>query len=210
VKARLLLSTLIVPTLLTAVPAGAQSPLGVYGGLQGGYGRTSVEATATTASGSASDDDSSGDLIGGVFLGFGGRNSRLYGAVEGDFSINNNEKSYSSGSDSLKIEQGRTFGVSGLVGYYVTDQAMIYGRAGWAQTKFEATVNTSDGSASEDDNFNGFRLGGGADFMFTSNLFARAEYSHTWYGENTYISGTNSISLEPSEDLFLVGVGYRF
>ncbi|HYG85975.1 MAG TPA: outer membrane beta-barrel protein [Azospirillum sp.] len=199
----------------TAVEANAQGSgasafNGPYVGLQGGYGNTSVEAKVTDGIDTASGKEDKGAFIGGLFAGYGVTHNKFYGGVEAEGLFSANEYSETFGGITGKIEQQQSVGLSARLGYTVTDNVLLYGRAGWVWTKFEASLSDGLDTISEDDWFNGPRLGAGAEFTLGNGLFGRVEYTHTWYNEKTYRDGPVSVSFEGKENLFMAGVGYRF
>jgi outer membrane immunogenic protein len=199
----------------TTVGAGAQSTgaaafNGPYIGLQAGYGNTSVEAKITDGINTEAGKEDKGALIGGLFAGYGMTHNKFYGGVEAEGLFSTNEYSETFGGITGKIEQKQSIGLSARVGYAVTDNVLLYGRAGWVWTKFEASLSDGVDSISEDEWFNGPRVGAGAELAFGGGLFGRVEYTHTWYNEKTYRDGPVSVSFEGKENLFMAGLGYRF
>jgi outer membrane immunogenic protein len=183
---------------------------GSYVGLQGGYGMTTAEATFSNGIGSISGEEDGSAFIGGAFVGYGLTNGNLFGGVEVEGLFSGIEESATEAGLGLTVEQKYSVGISGRVGYVVTDNILLYGRAGWVWTQFEASATDGIDSESDDDWFNGPRVGVGAEVAVASGLFGRIEYTHTWYNDNDYRIGPISAELGGDEDLFMVGVGYRF
>lgn len=68
----------------------------------------------------------------------------------------------------------------------------------------------SDG-ASDENSHVGFVAGGGVEARFTDSVFARVDYKHYEFGDETYsIAGWSSFSADGKADVFTAGVGYRF
>ena len=97
-----------------------------------------------------------------------------------------------------------TYGVGFRVGGVFADKYLVYGRFGWARTNVEASVT---GLGSDDEDFDGFRFGGGFEAIVWDNVSARAEYTYTIYEDPFDVSG---VSLDINQHLFRVGVAYYF
>ncbi|MCH8808575.1 MAG: hypothetical protein IH993_01885 [Proteobacteria bacterium] len=95
-----------------------------------------------------------------------------------------------------------TYGVGFRVGGVVADRYLIYGRFGWVRTNAEAS-HISIGTKDED--FDGFRFGGGVEGKFGS-VGVRAEYTYTTY-EDPGITGWD---IDANQHLFRIGVAYYF
>jgi outer membrane immunogenic protein len=182
---------------------------GSYIGSQGGYGSTTTKMSITGPGGSLLKDEDDGAFIGGGFVGYGGTiGGRLYGGLEAEGLISGIEESVTDAGVTLTVKQTYSFGISGRIGYVVTDTILAYGRVGWVWSKFEATAINGVDRLNDDDWFNGPRVGGGVEIAMGSGLFGRIEYSHTWYQDNQYRTGGETLG--GNEDVFVVGLGYRF
>ena len=91
------------------------------------------------------------------------------------------------------LELSRDLAASLRLGYIVTPRALLFGKVGYANTRFEAS-NSNTGASVE-----GVRYGGGVEFAVTGNTYVSAEYQRTEYED-----GVNG------RDAGLVGVGFRF
>lgn len=173
---------------------------GFYGGGQVGYSNINVEVTVA---GVGSADDNLDGFGGGGFIGFGGTNGQLYGAIEAELGFDGADWSATSGGITADVEAQLTFGLGARIGAVIDDRYLIYGRAGWVRTNVELSV-TGIGSADED--FNGFRFGGGVESVW-GNFGYRAEYTYTIYEDPFEISG---VDFDFNQHLFRVGVAYYF
>ncbi|WP_253448303.1 porin family protein [Halomonas sp. Y3] len=95
-----------------------------------------------------------------------------------------------------------SYGIAARFGGHVSDEVAAFGLLGYQRTSFEART----GVFSEDRNFDGLRLGAGADFRVAPQLDLRAQYARTWYNSRTF----NDVKFDPEESTFEVGVIYRF
>lgn len=71
-----------------------------------------------------------------------------------------------------------------------------------AKYRFYDADSDSFESFSEDEDFNGFRFGVGAEYQSTEQLFLRGEYSYTMYNEEGVV--------EPDAGVFQLSIGLRF
>ena len=173
---------------------------GPYVGGQAGYSIINVDIT--TSAGSA-DDDMDG-FGGGGFIGFGGTNGSLYGSIEAEVGYDGASWSAVSGGLTVDVEAQLTYGVGFRIGGVVADDLLLYGRIGWVRTNMELSV-TSLGSADQD--FDGFRIGGGVEGMLADRIGVRGEYTYTMYEDPFSVSG---VEFDINQHLFRVGVAYYF
>jgi outer membrane immunogenic protein len=176
-----------------AVPAGWDGPyLGVMGGAA--WLKNHYDFGATSAS-----RTQSGGLL-GTFAGYNKQlDNGIVLGVEGDFSYNWNKRTVL-GNDVGTDWQGS---LRARAGYAVTDNALLYGAAGWTVTRGYIDPPTSGKSTRA---LNGYTLGLGVDYKFTNNMFARAEYRFNDYGSKD-IKGVN---FNPQQHQVILGLGYKF
>ena len=101
---------------------------------------------------------------------------------------------------------GSTFGVkakrdldaSVRVGAVVGSRALIYGKVGYANSRFRATLVDATGTVRASDNLEGVRAGVGVEYALGTNSFAKAEYRYTNYEQGV------------DRNQALIGVGFRF
>jgi len=168
---------------------------GAYLGIQGGGGWANGEFSGFGIAGSE-------DANGGLFGGFAGYNyqfdNRLIIGVEGDLEYNWNEQKIF-GADFGTDWAGS---VRGRVGYAL-DHALIYATAGWAATRGYVDV---PGLGKEEATFNGYTVGAGLDYAFTSNIFGRAEYRYSDYGDKDL----QGINVDVDQQTVKIGLGVKF
>ena len=187
---------------------------GFYVGGQAGYSIINVDVSVT---GVGSADDDMDGFGGGGFVGFGGTNGSIYGSIEAEVGYDGAQWDTSVsvpgvGSATLDLEAQLTYGVGFRVGGVVADNLLIYGRIGWVRTNVEAEATVSiiglaTASASDDEDLDGFRIGGGVEGKLADNIGVRGEYTYTIYEDPSDVSG---VSLDINQHLFRVGVAYYF
>ncbi len=195
-------ATLVASISITGV-AFAQTSLfdGVYVGGQVGYSNINVELTVA---GLGSADDNLDGFGGGGFTGYGVINGPYYVAVEAELGYDGADWSATSGGLTLDIEAQLTYGVGFRVGYVVADNVLLYGRVGWIRTNIEASAT---GFGSDDEDFDGLRVGAGVEGMLADNIGVRGEYTYTIYEDPSDLSG---LEIDLNQHLFRVGVAYYF
>jgi outer membrane immunogenic protein len=122
----------------------------------------------------------------------------LYGVTAGyDIAVTPNitfgpEVSFSdttSGADGVEVS--RDLAASVRLGYVLNPQFLLFGKVGYADTRFEALGTNV--------NFEGVRFGGGVEFALTNNAYISAEYQRSEYEDGF-----------GGRDAGVVGVGFRF
>ena len=203
---KLLLSAIVfVVGISMAGTASAQNSAfeGFYVGGQAGWSSIDADLTVT---GVGSGSDTGDGFGGGGFVGFGGTSGILYGSIEAELGYDGAEWSETSGGVSAEIEAELTYGLGFRVGWVAADNMLIYGRLGYVNTEVELSVSGAVvGSLDED--FDGFRFGGGVEGMLGENIGVRGEYTYTLYEDVDVVPGAN---IDADQHLFRVGVAYYF
>ncbi len=200
----LLAGTLLIGLSMGGSAAAQTSPFeGYYIGAQGHYSYINVDVDI---SGVGSGDDNLDGFGGGGFIGWGGTdpNNSFYGSIEAEVGYDNADWSDSIGGVTVEAEAQYTFGLGMRLGLVLADRYLLYGRAGWQRTQFEASAA---GFGSEDEWFDGFRFGGGLEGFITDNFAVRTEYTYTIYNDPTDISG---VDFDVNQHLVRVGGAFYF
>ncbi|HEY0028060.1 MAG TPA: porin family protein [Allosphingosinicella sp.] len=102
--------------------------------------------------------------------------------------------------DTLCAKAGRDLYVGGRVGAAVGSNALVYAKAGYTNTRFEASYQASATATqvSTNEDLDGVRVGGGVQFGLGPNLYAKAEYRYSNYEQGF------------DKHQGLVGVGFKF
>lgn len=179
---------------------------GPYVGAQIGY---SVYDFKLTTPSETIDGVSGRGADGGVYAGWGMLFSpTYYGGVEAEYSWSGAKHETTSPGASGEIKDKDNFGLSARLGWLPSSNVMLYGRAGWQRASLDYSGNVAGiGAATINKDHDGFRLGVGTDVAMAGNWLMRLEYDHTWYNKETLAPGAES---EPRNDLFRVGVAYKF
>jgi len=202
-------------TLVSATPALAADPVeetpppvvtepAVYdwnGGYIGIYKGGSWVNGNFRFDGDSANEDFNGFTL-GKFVGYNVMYDSFVVGAEADLTYSWNDNSYRALGE--KHEVGTDWGGSlrGRLGYAV-DNTLIYATGGWAFTN--GFIDTP-GGGDADHTFNGWTLGAGVDWAVMSNVFVRAEYRFTNYGN----AKLNGIKVDLDQNQALLGVAYRF
>ena len=150
--------------------------------------------------------DDKNKVGGGIYGGYGVQMDQIYFGLEGGFYLNNTpEPTFSFDTTNGGLKAKNTFDISGRAGF-VAEQVLFYGLGGYTNTKFDTTGL----AANVDKRLGGFRYGGGIEFAMTPQFSIRAEYTRAEYKKWDVASGTNTITLDPDENRFLIGASFHF
>jgi len=187
------------PRRVTApAPYVAQVPVftwtGLYAGVNAGYGWATQKGAAGATFGKMD-----GAQVGGT-VGYNYQMGQIVLGVEGDDAWNrarNTNVGAISKSTNIATARGR-------IGYAV-DRVLLFTTGGYAG----GTVDRTIGAASANDWHNGYALGGGMEYAFTSNVSAKAEYLYTDLASKTDTAGLPSRA-GLTQNTVRMGVNYRF
>jgi opacity protein-like surface antigen len=186
---------------------GTMSPLsGFYVGGYGGYSWNEAELDGTDFELDVDGADYGGfvgyklgwlmDEVNGFGIGMSGALEVSYGSSEAD----DDDELGALGS----VEKGDDWGVSFRPGFEAVDNMTSplgftpYGILGWRWTEYEADTVAGD----DEETYDGFELGLGTEITTFGNFGVRAEYSHTFYGEQD--------DIDIDSDAVRVGLAYHF
>lgn len=129
-------------------------------------------------------------IFGSIFGGYGWRYDRFYLAAEGnanisslEYKLTNDEyvhQNFSKTTFTIK----RSYGVSLLPGYFLSETTLFYGRVGYANGRLK--IKESDPSINSiTQNLDGIRFGLGVRHAFTPNWIGMMDYSQIHYDHVT-------------------------
>ena len=199
-----------------AQPITAFNYGGAYGGVQVGYGGLISQNAGLRKAPQTLDAQRAGyGATAGAFAGYGleiGKQYYLGGELD------------SEGSNAdWNIERdptGRVYSVSKIysvdasliAGYIFEESTLVYGRIGVAHTRFANKYHDEGGAnyVAPDISENGLRLGGGVAVPLSAHTFLRLDYTWTHYGSYAVNYVTGSDSFRNSENVFRIGIGWKF
>ncbi len=172
-------------------PAPVFTWTGLYAGVNAGYGWATPKGAANTAFGSMD-----GASVGGT-IGYNHQMGQIVVGVEADDAWNNargSKTGVSSKSTNVATARGR-------VGYAM-DRVLLFTTGGYAGASVERTI----AGASPKDWHNGYALGAGMEYAFTSNVSAKAEYLYTDLSSKDATAARAGLT----QNTVRMGVNYKF
>jgi outer membrane immunogenic protein len=118
------------------------------------------------------------------------------------------------GGDEVCAGTGRTFTIGARAGVPVAKSLLLYGKAGYTNTRLNASYEDFDNiidDISDSNSMDGIHFGAGFELApGTSGVYIKGEYTYTMYkGGNETIEGID-FSADAHRHQGLVGVGIRF
>lgn len=138
----------------------------------------------------------SDDFAYGVIGGYGRVKDNTYYGVEVNFDYNTADYRWdgdkSNDFESIDIEE--SYGISARLGYVVNNW-IVYGLIGGQRARIDAKVDygTKFSKYSDEESFNGLRVGAGVEYNISGNIFFRYQYSYTKF--NREVMNDNDIKL---------------
>lgn len=152
--------------------------------------------------------------VAGVFGGYGARLGSLYLGVEAE------AEHSEAGWDSARrpdrriysVDRGPTYGLGLRVGYLLGGNALVYARAGRVRAELD-TDYRFDGigvHVRDERDVWATRAGIGVEVPTSEHAFVRLDYTRTDYEDYSIRYDTGTETFDSDEDLFRIGLGYRF
>ena len=214
-------SALLAPLAIGAAPAMAQDDTAAFNGfrLEGLEGYDSSRPGSDDDIDNAEDLDQSIDNINyGIGVGYDMNMGGVVVGIEGEWMESEAKTDYDTFGFTefgvANIEAGRDLYAGVRVGVPLGSRALVYAKGGYTNARYNvlATDNTTD--TETDIDLDGWRLGAGAEFAVSDNMFVKAEYRYSNYGEGEVEapSGAESDRFDVDVDRhqLVAGVGVRF
>lgn len=198
---------------------------GLYMGANLGHGTLGTRLTGTQYDSGVGPYDFTGDFArsgftGGFFAGYGYTFNQIYVGLEleaeaANFGWEHERDTAGSGGRDFASEKRGGYGGSVRIGYVLPNGSLLYGRIGQVQTRFNTFYSRGAGTpVNQSDNFDGTRVGLGAEIPASRNTFVRMDYSYTRYNDPVTVSPqqptADIMRFDNTETLARVGLGYRF
>jgi outer membrane immunogenic protein len=106
--------------------------------------------------------------------------------------------------DAYRVKAGRDLYVGGRVGFLAGDNALIYAKGGYSNARVKTRYTSGATTIEDHDDLDGWRAGAGAEVKLGGNMYAKAEYRFSKYGD---IAGSN---VDVKRHQVVGGVGIRF
>ena len=114
------------------------------------------------------------------------------------------------------VDAGRDIYVGARVGALVGDRALVYGKAGYTNARFDVQGVRNNDIDSRNLDTDGFRVGAGAEYAVTENAYVKLEYRYSNYSEGEIdferadIADTDRFDVDTDRHQVMAGVGFRF
>ncbi len=190
---------------------------GVYLGAGGGYGVYNADTTSTanvlppgpglviTDNGRAGGRGWFGTVQIGADWQFA---DRWVVGIFGDYDLSSIKGTFAelSGTGLVPLKQTSAWSAGGRIGYLIVPQLLTYYSAGYSSARFEmgqetrqsAPIGAFSGVTWPDQDFSGYFLGSGLEYMIFPGWFVKTEYRYASYSSKTV---TGAISIPPASAL---------
>lgn len=186
---------------------------GFYAGASVGHGAL-MGANSGLRSGNPIDFDRAGfGATAGVFGGYGltVMDAVYLGAeVEAESSDVNWRIERDPSGRQYSVAKDYSYGASLRAGYIVRGNTLLYGRVGVVRARFTNDFATSGAYTHTKETKTGLRYGGGVEMPVGNGMKMRLDYTVTDYPGYDVSYGANTDHFENTENLFRVGLSYRF
>lgn len=195
----LILSALVVAG--TAAPALAQDATFTGPRVEG------IVGYDTASDGTDGDAGSSDGVTYGGAIGY---DVQLGGAVIGaeaeltGSSVDTRADNLLTPGDRLRVDLGRDIYLGARVGAAITPTTLIYAKGGYTNARVETSYETPTTTTEIHEDMEGFRVGAGAEFKLSSNMYLKGEYRYSNYGK------IDGYDIDIDRHQVVAGVGIRF
>jgi outer membrane immunogenic protein len=173
---------------------------GFYVGVNGGYGIGGADAFGHP----------DGGLVGGT-VGYNYQIGQFVLGAEGDWDFADLNHNNSNALANYHIRQDDIVTLRARAGVAL-DRTLLYATGGYAGVHESGSYfdPLTGFNGSESHWRNGGAIGVGAEYAFTNNISAKAEYLYLPLSSKSYFSGTPYAASSGSDSLFRVGLNYKF
>jgi outer membrane immunogenic protein len=202
-----------------AVPAQAQNEDFPMWRVEANVGYDRVEGELTYSDSANPGDDfseseSTDGLAYGATVGVDVPVGNIYLGVEAGIDFASNSRCTEVfGDDAACFDVERNFFAGGRVGFPLGKKALAYVGAAYVNGKAEISYEDEldpTNNLSLSDTQDGYRLSAGIEARVTGQIFAKAEYRYSDYGDFSASDGTQRASLGFDRHQVMTGIGLRF
>jgi outer membrane immunogenic protein len=138
--------------------------------------------------------------------------------IEGEYMGSSAETDYDTGAIQTfgvgAVEAGRDLYIGARAGILATPRTLLYVKGGYTNASYNVLTRAEGATTDTDINLDGYRVGGGAEYAVSPNLFVKAEYRYSNYGEGE-VRGPDGIrsdrfDVDMDRHQIMAGLGYRF
>lgn len=153
-----------------------------------------------------SGEDSDGVVYGGA-VGYDAAVGGILLGAEGEFtesSIKGEQGNLLVSGDSARVTLGRDLYVGGRVGFPLSPDTLLYGKAGYTNARINTRYTVGATTARDKADADGLRLGAGIEQKIGAQTYVKAEYRYSNYKE------IDDFDIDADRHQVLAGVGVRF
>lgn len=186
-----------------ATPAFAQDEVAPFTGFR-------AEALVGYDSASDGTDGDAGSSDGVTYGGAIGYDFQIGGAVIGaeaeltGSSVDTRADSLLVAGDRLVVDTGRDIYAGARIGVAITPTTLLYAKGGYTNARVETTYETPTTKTEIHEDMEGYRLGAGAEFKLSNNMYLKGEYRYSNYGK------IDGYDIDVDRHQVVGGVGIRF
>jgi len=117
------------------------------------------------------------------------------------------------GGDEACLEADRTITLGARAGFQRSRNLLLYAKGGYSRTRLTLTYESGEsgiGPIDEDEEAEGFHVGGGLELGLGGGAYSRLEYVYTDYADGRIDLDDARIATDMNRQQVLVGIGYRF
>lgn len=169
-----------------------------------------VEALVGYDSASDGTDGDAGSSDGVTYGGAIGYDVQLGGAVLGaeaeltGSGVDTRADSLLAAGDRLVVDLGRDIYLGARVGAAVTPTTLIYAKGGYTNARVDTTYEAGNTRTEISEDMEGFRVGAGAEFKLSNNMYLKGEYRYSNYGK------IDGYDIDVDRHQVVGGIGIRF
>lgn len=169
-----------------------------------------VEALVGYDSASDGTDGDAGSSDGVTYGGAIGYDVQLGGAVIGaeaeltGSSVDTRADSLLVAGDRLVVDMGRDIYLGARAGVAITPTTLLYAKGGYTNASVDTTYETGTTRTEISEDMEGFRVGAGAEFKLSPNMYLKGEYRYSNYGK------IDGYDIDVDRHQVVAGVGIRF
>lgn len=166
-------------TLAIATPVFAQEESTTGGKFVAGA-IIGIDSVETEVDGFSSNDE---DVVFGVTAGYDVETAKgLVFGIEAEYTDSSLGVTAEDGLESFSLNAGRDLYVGGRLGFRPGPNGLLYVKGGYTNASIEAEYNDGESVVSEEESFDGFRIGAGGEIDLGRNYGIRLEYRYSDYG----------------------------
>ncbi len=205
--------TLLAAALLFGAASQAQADTGLRAEAHLGWDHPSIHLGVSDGVDAVSETLGEDGLLYGVEVGYDARLNDFDLGVYAGFDGASTRSCLGDASGEACVKAGRNWTIGARAGYFVSDNALVYVKGGYANGSVKLSYRDAVDAASDldvSDNMDGYQIGAGVQVELGSNVYAKLEYVRTNYNDYDYRDGAVGLTVGVDRDNLVYGMGFRF